>query len=112
PRLSPDCTTVAFAAIPPTTASAAPLRRLLQPVLPAAAEAHGSPRDLWLVAINGSRERRLTSLNEDEPFPVWLDDSQIVFLGTTGLYRITSDGRALKHLASGAVHGQLALTEN
>jgi hypothetical protein len=53
-------------------------------------------------------------MNEDQPHPVWLDNSTIAFMGTTGLYKLTigSDGKptgAPVKIHDGAPHGGLTL---
>ena len=76
------------------------------------ASAHGNPWDLFLVPVAGGNSIRLTKLNEDQPHPVWLDNSTIAFMGTTGLYKlsINAGGQAAGQptkIHDGAPHGGL-----
>lgn len=115
PRFSPDCRRIVFAAIAgsgPAAAPTSPLGRLRRLLVPARAEAHNSPRDLWSVDTDGSNLRRLTNLNEDEPFPVWSrNGARIVLLGSTGLFDVNATAGDVKRLADGSVHGQAAWRE-
>jgi len=117
PRFSPDCKQIIFAAIgggirkidPAPKGGGNLLTRLLGPLLPAAAAAHGAPWDLWLVNVDGSGLKRVTSLNEDLPFLEWAADGQsVLFVGTNGLYEMSPDGSNIKKIGQGAVHGQIS----
>jgi len=117
PRLSPDCKQIIFAAVGGGIGriDSAPkdggklLTRLLGPLLPSAAQAHGAPWDLWLVNVDGSGLKRVTNLNEDLPFLEWAADGQsVIFVGTNGLYQMAPDGSSIKKIGQGAVHGQIS----
>ncbi len=117
PRFSPDCKQIIFAAVgggirqidPAPKGGGNLLTRLLAPLLPAAASAHGAPWDLWLVNVDGSGLKRITNLNEDLPFLEWAADGQsVVFIGTNGLYQMSPDGANIKKIGQGAVHGQIS----
>ncbi len=117
PRFSPDCKQIIFAAVgggirqidPAPKGGGNLLTRLLAPLLPASASAHGAPWDLWLVNVDGSGLKRITNLNEDLPFLEWAADGQsVVFVGTNGLYQMSPDGANIKKIGQGAVHGQIS----
>ncbi|MFL5731756.1 MAG: hypothetical protein ACJ78Q_01035 [Chloroflexia bacterium] len=79
---------------------------------PEVAYAHDVPWDLFLVSATGGKATRLTSLNEDLPYPVWLDNSTIAFMGATGLYRLAISGAGTAtgepaRLREGVRHGTL-----
>jgi hypothetical protein len=69
---------------------------------------------LTLRELDSGKERTIVALHDGAypTFPTWSADGSRIAFVSTGLYRLSSDGRALKHLADGAVHGQLALTGN
>jgi TolB protein len=50
--------------------------------------------DIWLIAVDGSEERRLTSGAEMEEYPVWsLDGERILFtIGNAALFTMAADG--------------------
>ena len=80
---------------------------------PRPAEAHGLPWDIFLVSAEGGSPIRLTTMDEDQPYPIWLDNSTIAFMGTTGLYNISieADGSPIDvpiRVHEGAVHGGLS----
>ncbi len=80
---------------------------------PRKAEAHGLPWDVYMVPATGGTAIRLTKLDEDQPFPVWLDNSNIAFMGTKGLFKLSIDksgnpvGDPAK-IHDGAPHGGLS----
>jgi hypothetical protein len=80
------------------------------------ASAHGLPWDVFLVPSAGGTPVRLTQLNEDQPHAVWLDNSTIAFMGTTGLYKLSINangqptGQPTK-IHDGAPHGGLTWRE-
>ncbi len=79
---------------------------------PETAYAHDLPWDLFMVPASGGEIVRLTSLDEDRPFPVWLDNSTIAFLGERGLYKLTLDAAGKPagdptRISEGAYHGHL-----
>lgn len=59
--------------------------------MPQPAAAHGLPWDIYLIPLAGGTPTRLTMLDEDEPYAVWLDDSTLAFIGARGLYKVTID---------------------
>lgn len=94
PAISPDSKWVVFSAPNGNAPKPEGTTSLLQWLLiePATAYAHELPWDLFMVATSGGKPIRLTEMDEDEPFPVWLDSSTIAFLGETGLYKLTIAG--------------------
>lgn len=59
---------------------------------PSVASAHDVPWDLFIVPSEGGTAQRLTTLNDDQLHPVWLDTETIAFMGVKGLQTITIDG--------------------
>ncbi|MEO8287365.1 MAG: hypothetical protein ABI670_13150 [Chloroflexota bacterium] len=124
PRMSPDGKWVVFGAInipPPNQPLPAPADtppggfNLLQWMgfEPTTAQAHGMPWDVYMVPATGGPGIRLTKLDEDQPYPVWLDNSTIAFMGTTGLYKLSigEDGQPKgdpTKIHDGAPHGGLS----
>jgi len=113
PSMSPDGKWVVFAAInvPPTPPGGFDLFKWLL-MEPTTAYAHGLPWDLFIVPASGGDATRLTTLNEDQPVPTWLDNTLITFMGTKGLYKLSIDNQgkpsgdpAMIH--KGAPHGGL-----
>jgi hypothetical protein len=88
-KLSPDDKWVVFSATngaPPRAGTQDPLSWLLfQPVT---VYAHDVLWDLFIVSSSGGEARRLTTLNEDLPYPAWLDARTVAFMGATGVYRL------------------------
>jgi hypothetical protein len=114
PRLSPDGNWLVFASVnqslPPTPAGFNLLKWLM--IEPGTASAHGIPWDLFIVPTGGGAPSQLTNLSDDEPFPVWHDNSTLSFLGLKGLYTLSIDpqGKAIgepKRLGEGVQHGRL-----
>jgi hypothetical protein len=113
PHVSPDGKWVAFAAmnVPgPSSTRFDPFAWLLGS---GTARAHDLPWDIYLVPAAGGEVTRLTTMNEDEPYPTWLDNSTLAFMGATGLYKlpITPDGKPAaeaEHQHPGAPHGGLS----
>lgn len=115
PRMSPDGKWVAFSAtntpLLPRSSSFNLLKWLY--IEPEVASAHVVPWDLYMVSSSGGTPMRLTKLDEDQPYPVWLDNSTLAFMGTSGLYklRITPDGKAVgaqpTKIHAGSIHGEL-----
>ncbi|HEX9990186.1 MAG TPA: hypothetical protein VGE45_17140 [Chloroflexia bacterium] len=115
PGISPDGKWVTFAAInvPPT-----PIQSnnfdffkwlFFQPDV---AYAHGLPWDVYAVSTAGGTPARLTTLDEDQPYPTWLDNSTVAFMGITGLYKVSlkPDGHPAgdpTKVHPGAPHGGL-----
>lgn len=92
PAISPDREWVVFSA--PNGGPARPQERSLLQFLaiePDTAYAHDIPWDLFMISTAGGKPIRLTTLDEDEPFPVWLNPSTIAFAGKTGLYKLNID---------------------
>jgi hypothetical protein len=114
PAISPDSKWVVFSA-PNGNAAKPESNNLLRWLLfePNTAYAHELPWDLFMVSTAGGTPIRLTTMDEDEPFPVWLDSSTIAFLGETGLYRLTIAGNgsprgAPTRLREGLEHSELS----
>lgn len=84
-------------------------------ITPKQAQAHGLPWDLFMVSAEGGAPIRLTTMDEDQPYPIWLDNSTIAFMGATGLYKIsiTPDGSPIgipTKIHEGSPHGGLSWT--
>jgi Tol biopolymer transport system component len=118
PQLSPDGKWVAFAAtnspVQPTATPGSGFNLLKWlGIEPEIASAHIVPWDIYLVPADGSAApARLTRLDEDQPYPTWMDSASIAFMGTTGLYKqtITPDGKPTgdpTKLHAGTLHGGL-----
>jgi mono/diheme cytochrome c family protein len=118
PRFSPDRKQILFVATggPPTDAQGnliaerreSPLDALLGWLAPAAAEAHGSLMDLWLVNIDGTGLHRLVGLREDSPMGIFAPDgTRIVVIGAGGIYLIDRDGSKLRKKDPIGDHGGL-----
>lgn len=58
---------------------------------PRSASAHDVPWDLFMVPAAGGEAKRITTLNDDQMHPVWLDAQTIAFMGIKGLQTITID---------------------
>jgi Tol biopolymer transport system component len=114
PRMSPDGKWLVFASVnqstPPTPAGFNLLKWLM--LEPETASAHGIPWELYIVPTAGGTPSQLTNLSDDEPYPIWHDNSTLSFLGLKGLYTLSIDaqGKAIgepKRLAEGVQHGKL-----
>ncbi len=132
PHISPDGRWVVFAAIntPPQPQGATPTTGgvggpggLDLPgwltFRPLVAHANGQPWDLYLVPASASASTpasapvRLTRLDEDQPYPVWLDGSTIVFIGYRGMFRLSIDatGRVVQgpdRIYEGGMHSSMS----
>lgn len=80
---------------------------------PKKAAAHGLPWDLFMVSTDGGTPIRLTTMDEDQPYPIWLDNTTIAFMGATGLYKlsINPDGSPIgipTKIHEGSPHGGLS----
>ncbi len=113
PQLSPDGKWVVFSATntPPAPQSGFNLLEWMG-LAPQIAHAHVVPWDIYLVSTSGGTPTRLTRLDEDQPYPAWIDNSTIAFMGSTGLYKvgIKSDGKASGEptkIHPGSMHGGL-----
>jgi Tol biopolymer transport system component len=112
PRISPDGSTIAFAAVAsqatePGRGGGTGLRAAFRRLLPRTAEAHGLPMDVWKVTVADGAVARLTSLNEDEPYPTWSrDGATVIVFATGGLYETKADGSNVKRIGQGAFGGQ------
>jgi mono/diheme cytochrome c family protein/Tol biopolymer transport system component len=118
PRFSPDGTWIIVAAIggPPTDERGYPisgsgesgLSKLLGLFEPPAAEAHGTPWDLWIVNVDGTGLRRLPLAREDTPMAVFAPDGQqIVMMGAGGIYLMDADGGHFRQIDALGDHGGL-----
>ena len=92
PRFPPDGRHIVFTAAggPDIPGGATPVAQF-PPTSPlfriSTSYAHGLPADLWLIDVDGTNLRRLTSIREDMPTPSWLPDSSgLVFQGLRGIY--------------------------
>jgi Tol biopolymer transport system component/mono/diheme cytochrome c family protein len=118
PRFSPDGKQIVVAAIggPQTDQQGQPIKasapsaldRLLGLFEPPTAEAHGLPWDLWVINVDGSGLRRLTSFYEDLPMAVFAPDGkQIAVMGLGGIYLMDADGSRLRRIDQVGDHGGL-----
>jgi mono/diheme cytochrome c family protein len=118
PHFSPDGRQLIFASSggPPTDAHGDPLagagsaalQRLFGLFAPPTAEAHGAPLDLWTVQIDGTKLHRLTTFHEDTPMAVFSPDgTQIVVMGSGGIYLMQADGSDLRKIDPLGDHGGL-----
>jgi len=78
--------------------------------MPAKAAAHGLPMDIWVADVTSSALKRLTSVSEDDPCPVWSPDGgTIIAIGVRALYRLAADGSSTQSVGPGAYGAQLDL---
>lgn len=113
PRFSPDARRIAFPAVggPPRD----PQRRSHRPGTwrralagPRPAWAHGLPMDLWIVTIDGSGLRQLTTVGEDDATPAWSADGRwIALIGARGLYLLDPGQGTLRLLVEDGAGGGL-----
>lgn len=80
---------------------------------PRTAEAHGLPWDIFMVSSEGGEPIRLTTMDEDQPYPIWLNNTTVAFMGATGLYTISinADGSPIgipTRIHDGSPHGGLS----
>jgi dipeptidyl aminopeptidase/acylaminoacyl peptidase len=114
-RISPDGTRAAISGGVPLPLSRRGdedgwLARLLGPLQPQRAEAHGTPMDIWVTDTSGGTPVRITELSEDDPYPAWSPDgARIIFVATGGLYRVGADGSDLVRIGEGWFDGQVAI---
>jgi Tol biopolymer transport system component len=112
PRFSPDSQSLAFGAVEQADANLLAAATCGSgtrwPWQPRVASAHGPPVDLWMIAANGTGQRRLEDLNEDDPSVAWSPDgSTVAAIGTCGLFLYPlNEGRAEK-IAPGALLSQM-----
>jgi mono/diheme cytochrome c family protein len=118
PRFSPDGQRLIFVSpggpptdeqgYPRTHGDQSPLDRLLGLFEPPAAEAHGASADLWIVGLDGTGLRRLTTLREDSPMGVFSPDGrQVVVSAAGGIYMLNADRTNLRRLDPVGDHGGL-----
>lgn len=92
PRFSPDGQQIAVAISDPGVASrldGGPFGLLL----PRRAYAHGDPWDIWTVPLGGGDPKRLTYVNADEPYPLWVPDgTHVGWWAINGLWIVPSGG--------------------
>jgi hypothetical protein len=113
PSMSPDGKLVVFAA----TVEAVPGGSMLEPLAwlglqAAVARAHDVPWELFIVPSSGGTPSRITTMQEDQPHPAWIDNDTIAFLGETGLYHLRIDGTGRpdgepQRIHAGAEHAAL-----
>lgn len=118
PRFTLDDKQIVVAAIggPPTDPQGHPLKasvpsaldRLLGLFEPPSAEAHGAPWDLWIVNVDGTGLRKLTSFLEDLPMAAFAPDGkQMAIMGLGGIYMMNVDGTNLRKIDTEGDHGGL-----
>ncbi len=130
PRFTPDSQAVVFSALvpgdgegtahaahpgglpggplPAGQAGAGPVDRLVRLLLgDGRASAHGGPWDLYRAPLDGGTPRRMTTLDEDEPYFVFAPDGHALLVyGASGLYVGKPDGTGLQKIDPGMTHGQ------
>lgn len=79
---------------------------------PRPASAHILPWDIFMVSTEGGAPIRLTTMDEDQPYPIWLNNETVAFMGATGLYTLGIDpsGKPIDvptRVHEGAIHGGL-----
>lgn len=79
---------------------------------PETAAAHGVPWELYIVPTSGGKPVQLTTLADDEPYPIWHTSSKLSFLGLKGLYTLSIDAQGKpvgdpQRLGEGLQHGKL-----
>ena len=123
PRFSPDGRQIVVAGIggPQTDQQGNPVKASAPSILdralglfePATAEAHGLPWDLWVVNVDGTGLRRLTSFYEDLPMAAFAPDGrQVAVMGLGGIYLMTPDGTQLRRIDPTGDHGGLDWARN
>lgn len=101
PRISPDGSAVVFAAVA-TKSSGVPKSS------GGATAKHGLPMDVFAVSVADGKVTRLTTINEDEPYPVWSRDGKcIATMATGGLYEMNADGSNLRKIGPGTFGGHV-----
>jgi Tol biopolymer transport system component len=116
PRFSRDGRQLVFSSVAPMAAPAtvtpAP-RRAGSDGLPAlfgvpAAEAHGLPMDIFVIAAEGGPARRLTELGEDNPAATWSPDGKrVAILAGGGIYTLAVSSLELTSVTSKGGHGSI-----
>lgn len=90
PRLSPDGKWVVFSAPNGETLPGGAFDILEFFLLkPKSVYAHEMAFDAFIAPGGGGAAARLTTLNEDQPYPIWLDNSSVALIGANGLYKVT-----------------------
>jgi Tol biopolymer transport system component len=106
PRYSPDGSTVAFTSADQTGARAG--WRYVS-ARPASVSPDGLPEDVWTVASSGGLARRVADIKEDLPALTWgADGSHLYVLGAMGLSDVSLKSGAVKRIADGSFHGEIA----
>ncbi|MBM3140986.1 MAG: hypothetical protein FJZ92_12465 [Chloroflexi bacterium] len=117
PRIAPDGRSLAFTA--PSTALTADSRgrhggawpaRLLGPLRPRAARAHGVPMEVWRIDVDSGAITRLTNFAEDDPRAAWTPDGATLYvIAAGGMYEVAADGSKVTRLGAGGIAAQLDL---
>lgn len=116
PRFSPDGRQLIFASSggPPVDEQGNPIRSsgLLSGIAglfaPGVAEAHGAASEIWIIGVDGSGLRRLTTLSEDTPMAIFASDGKtIVVMGSGGIYQLNVDGSDPRKIDEKGDHGGL-----
>lgn len=107
PRFSPDGSRLLFAAAPASSAfGSAGVARYNAARRPL----DGPPQDIFTVTTDGNAVvTRLTAIQEDQPAAAWsADGSQVVVVGSEGVFLAAADGSGVVRLGDGYLHSQCA----
>jgi Tol biopolymer transport system component len=110
PRFSPDGASIAVGLINQSSASVD--GGLLADLLAPQALAHGVPWDVWLVSLDATPQvRRLSSFNQDSPFPAWSPDGRYILARAEyNTFLIDSRGGQFWQLNDQGGYGNIAWT--
>jgi Tol biopolymer transport system component/mono/diheme cytochrome c family protein len=74
---------------------------------------HGLPWDLWQINLDGTGLRRLTEIFEDLPLVSFSPDgSELLMMGSGGIYRLKPDGSELRRIDPLGDHGGIDWAKN
>lgn len=114
PRISPDGKWLVFGAVNQSATPQPSGFNLLKWLMlePETAAAHGVPWELFIVPTTGGKPVQLTTLADDEPYPIWHSNDKLSLLGIKGLYTLNIDGQGKpidspQRLGEGLQHGKL-----
>ena len=103
PQFSPDGSRIAFASSEIPAVRDAVQYVALGPV------ADGTPKDIYLTDISVAEPRRVAELAEDDPALTWdVDGTKLFTQGAKGLMEVNLENGAMRRIADGVFHGQVA----